>query len=85
MEITVKLFPTLYAQAAGELPTGKKLTISLSAALKSQPTIRDLIGHLGLDEKKVHQAILNGQIVRNFNHMLKAGDYIYLSPPIGGG
>ncbi len=83
--MNLKLFPTLRGYLDSTFDPGTRLQIHLSDIGEGRITLRRLIEYLGLPQRKVHLAIVNGRIVRDFDLSLKEEDTVYLSPAVGGG
>ncbi|BBO72471.1 molybdopterin synthase sulfur carrier subunit [Desulfosarcina alkanivorans] len=75
MRVTVKRF------AVREKEPG---TPSKTVDLRDGATVRDLLGHLALDDIDVGILTVNGRSA-TFDRILAEGDAVTLIPPIGGG
>ena len=82
MEITVKLFAMLTRYAPGEEGrlAGRPFRVSLSEG----STIADLIAHLGIPDREVKVAFVDGR-ARAPMFRLSPGAEVGIFPPIGGG
>ena len=83
--ITVKVFPTLRSFLPPEIPGNTEFRLSLSDFETEPVRIENLIAYLEIPRERVNMAILNGQILRDFERVLEDGDKVVLSPPIAGG
>jgi sulfur carrier protein ThiS len=54
-------------------------------ALGDNATIADALEQLRIASKNVHVFTVNGQLVRDRNHRLAAGDELAVLSPVGGG
>jgi hypothetical protein len=83
--ITVKLFPTLRDYRPSGAPPREAFTLDLAEWPGKVVRINDVITFLKIPSNKVHIAIVNGKIVRDFDVIVKDGDLLFLSPMIAGG
>ena len=80
MRVEVRLYAT-FAQYA---PT-KRAGDPFHADLELDASLASLISKLGIPEKEVHLAIVNGRPVHNRSQHLQENDRVALFPPVGGG
>ncbi len=83
--ITVKLFPTLRDYRPSGAPSREAFTLDLAEWPGEIVRIHDVISFLKIPSNKVHVAIVNGKIVRDFDVIIKDGDHLFLSPMVAGG
>ncbi|MCF8025464.1 MAG: hypothetical protein K9K82_08250, partial [Desulfobacteraceae bacterium] len=72
--ITLKLFPTLRAYLPPGRASCESFTVDPAEIGKQDIRVRDLIAYLELPENKVHMTIVNGTMIRNFNHKIEDRD-----------
>ncbi|MDF1514774.1 MAG: MoaD/ThiS family protein [Anaerolineae bacterium] len=80
MIITVKLFATLNRFAPDQHQAGEPFNVEIPEG----STIRDLFEVLGIPEREVKVAFVNGQ-ARAGVFRLNAGNEVRIFPPVGGG
>lgn len=80
MEVTVKLFAMLASYAPGDRKTGEPFRITLEEG----STIADLIDELGIPEREIKVAYVDGH-ARAPVYQLKDDAEVGIFPPVGGG
>ena len=80
MNVSVKLFAMLRRYAPDGQPAGKPFTVSLPEG----STIADLAAHLGIGEREVKIAYVDGR-ARSARFELEPGAEVGIFPPVGGG
>ncbi|MBN1259473.1 MAG: MoaD/ThiS family protein [Anaerolineae bacterium] len=80
MEVKVKLFATLQRYA----PDGQMAGDVFRVELPEQSNIGELIAALGIPNREVKVAYVNGR-ARAEVYRLKPGDEVGIFPPVGGG
>jgi sulfur-carrier protein len=80
----VRVEVRLYATFASLAPT-QRAGDPFNVDLESGDSLTDLIGKLGIPEKDVHLAIVNGRPVHDRSSHLQDSDRVGLFPPVGGG
>jgi len=75
MEIRLKLMGMLKDRT----PPGGEFTIAQDA------TIEAVLQALEIEVDSVHVFTVNGQLIRDKQHVLKANDELTILPPVGGG
>jgi molybdopterin converting factor small subunit len=77
MQVQVKLFATLRKF----LPPGQK---AVALTMNDGATVRDALEQLGIPDRSVHQAMVNGA-QQSRDHPLRDGDTVSVFPPVAGG
>jgi len=80
MEVTVKLFAMLNRYA----PDQQKAGVPFLVTLPQGSTIADLVAHLGIPDREVKVAFVDGR-ARAGLYLLAPGDEVGIFPPVGGG
>jgi len=75
VQIRLKLMGTLKAWTP---PDG---TLDIAAGA----TVEDVLRAVGIDPRAIRVCTVNGQLERNHNRVLGAGDELVVIPPVGGG
>jgi sulfur carrier protein ThiS len=80
MNVTVKLFAMLNRYA----PDARKSGDPFSVELPENSTIDDLVAHLGIPDREVKVAFVDGR-ARAGMFRLQSGAEVGIFPPVGGG
>jgi sulfur-carrier protein len=80
MKVTVKLFAMLKPYAPDGIKSGTPFEIELPEA----SSIADLVTHLGIPEREVKIAYVDGR-ARSLHFRLEPGAEVGIFPPVGGG
>jgi molybdopterin converting factor small subunit len=80
MHVTVKLFAMLRRYGPEDQSAGAPFTVTLPEG----STIADLVSHLGIEEREVKIAYVDGR-ARSVHFQLEPGAEVGIFPPVGGG